>query len=248
MPRAATNNNRLPQIAKAIKTLEKRNISNCVEIGKLLDEAANQCEHGEYMNWLKREFGWSYMTAKRYRDVFDLQQIHQIGDFAKLDISISALYVVATLMKDGSDGHVAVSKAIIEAARHGRVSYQMAVDTCIEYDRKHREPEPTDEDDDDLGQPLPRKHGPVSMRIKPLGIIEGRVSGKIYDIRVLIRDARKEIEPVVDRLQRRPTYDNWVPEMSKQIVKAIEGLQKLLELMNAADHLNETEKFPEAAE
>jgi hypothetical protein len=48
-----TSNRTLPQIAKAIKAVEKRGIRDIVEIGKLLHEAEQQCEHGDYMKWIK---------------------------------------------------------------------------------------------------------------------------------------------------------------------------------------------------
>jgi len=69
MPRAKTNT-RLPQITKAIKVLEKKSIQNVVEIGKLLCEASEECEHGEYLAWIKLEFGWSHGTSLNYRAMF----------------------------------------------------------------------------------------------------------------------------------------------------------------------------------
>jgi hypothetical protein len=122
-----TNVRTLPQIAKAIKALEKKTIHNVVEIGKLLHEAS---EHDKYLEWLKSEFGWSQRTAYNYRDVYELSQNCKICNFDKLDISISALYLAAKLILHNDDlpSHITIGMAIIEAARHGRVSYQMAND------------------------------------------------------------------------------------------------------------------------
>jgi hypothetical protein len=86
MPRAKTNT-RLPQITKAIKVLEKKSIQNVVEIGKLLCEASEECEHGEYLAWIKLEFGWSHGTSLNYRNVYVLCQNRKICDFDKLNIS-----------------------------------------------------------------------------------------------------------------------------------------------------------------
>ena len=124
---AAKTNTRLPEIAKAIKTLEKKTIQNAVEIGKLLHEAYEQCEHGEFMDWLKSNFGWSYNTLLRHRNVYDLSQNRQFGDFAKWDISISVLYLIAGNIKKYGEERRAC-EAIIEAAKHGRVSYRVASD------------------------------------------------------------------------------------------------------------------------
>jgi hypothetical protein len=69
-----------------------------VEIGKLLHEAHEQCEHGEWLPWLNDNFSWSIDTATRYRDVYDLSQIPQFADFAEWDISTSAIYLLARLV------------------------------------------------------------------------------------------------------------------------------------------------------
>ena len=49
----------LADISKSIKLLEKRGIAAVIETGRLLHEVAEQhlCEHGEYQDWIKREFG-----------------------------------------------------------------------------------------------------------------------------------------------------------------------------------------------
>ena len=117
----------LPQISQKIKALETKSIQNVIEIGKLLHEASEQCERGEYMAWLKTEFGWSHGTALNYRNVYDLTQNRKNYDFAKLDISISALYVIARIMNNGAPADtIAVGEAVIKAAQSGRVSFQAA--------------------------------------------------------------------------------------------------------------------------
>lgn len=158
-----SNTHTLAQISQQIKALEKRTIQNVIAIGKLLHEASEKCEHGEWLPWLKAEFGWSYMTAKRYRDVFDLQQIHQIGEFDQLNISISALYLVAEHIGDEDLWVKDGCKAIIEAARQGRVTYRMAYGIF----EKHKDdawtmtpakPDPAiepDDDDDTTSSPFP---------------------------------------------------------------------------------------------
>lgn len=124
----------LAKISQKIKALEKNSIQNVVEIGKLLQEASEQCEYGEYMNWLKSQFGWSHQTSLRYRSVYNLSQNQQIVDFAKLDISISALYEVADLFRNFFDLPIclAAGEAIINAAKSGRVTYRMTRDIIRE--------------------------------------------------------------------------------------------------------------------
>jgi hypothetical protein len=135
MPAAPTNR-RLPQIAHAIRALERKTIQNVIEIGKLLCEASEQCAHGEYMPWLKREFGWSHDTSLNFRNVYVLSQIPKFSDFATLNmnISISALYMAARFLRDDQPSDVqAAGEAIIAAARHQRVSYTMACDIADEH-------------------------------------------------------------------------------------------------------------------
>jgi hypothetical protein len=117
----------LPEISQKIKALEKNDIQSAIEKGKLLNEAHEQIQHGDYLTWLKTEFGWSHGTASNLRNVYDLTQNHKIYDFAKLDISISALYTVARIMNHGAPADmIAVGVAVITAAQTGRVSFQTA--------------------------------------------------------------------------------------------------------------------------
>jgi hypothetical protein len=59
----------LDAIATEIHALERKNI---FVIGALLIEAKNSCEHGEWLDWLAREFRYSADTAERTMKVADL--------------------------------------------------------------------------------------------------------------------------------------------------------------------------------
>lgn len=118
--------NSLAAIAVQILALEKRSISNIVEIGRLLELAGEQCEHGEYGDWLKANFSWSSKTAYRYRGIYELSLEYSeknchVDNFGDLDISISALHLAA-----GFDTDDPKALAIFAAARKGRVSYLQA--------------------------------------------------------------------------------------------------------------------------
>jgi hypothetical protein len=118
-------NSALALIGQKIKTLEKNNISNVVEIGRLLDEASNQCEHGEYMAWLDREFDWSYRTSVNYRNAYEFAQTCNGFTFESLNLSLTALYLVAGM---NGDDEQAAREAIIEAARQRRVTRSIALE------------------------------------------------------------------------------------------------------------------------
>jgi hypothetical protein len=160
----------LAQISVKIKALEKKTIQNVVAIGKLLHEAATPevCKHGEYMKWCKSEFGWSHQTVLNYRDIYHLSQNPKILEFDKLDISLSALLLISDYILDQDDDdpdpNLAAGMAVVEAARHRRMSYKEAYKIIEEtegsslYNEKHPdpeddkpepEPEPDDADDDE---------------------------------------------------------------------------------------------------
>lgn len=110
----------LQKISVQIRKFEKNTIDSVVAIGRLLREAKEQCEHGEYQEWLKREFAWSYRTALRYGHAYDLQKCHGYT-FETLDLSLGAMHIAADPSTSDDE-----SMAIIEAARLGRVTTAIA--------------------------------------------------------------------------------------------------------------------------
>jgi hypothetical protein len=81
-----------------------------------------------------------------YRSIYHLTQKPNSLDFAKLNLSISAAYFVARMLKENQ----AATRAVIAAAKKGRVTYQMAVKIFEDYVSDHRpEPEPDDDPPDD---------------------------------------------------------------------------------------------------
>jgi hypothetical protein len=127
-----THTRTLAQISQKIKAVEKRKlISGIVEIGKLLREGERLCEHGEYVAWIRREFSWSHQTALNYRNVFDLTQNPNHLDFDKLNITQSALYLVAGMKGD----HEKVArKAIINTAKRRRVTFPIACEIIDKFE------------------------------------------------------------------------------------------------------------------
>jgi hypothetical protein len=55
--------------AEAIRALGRRVASDIVEIGNRLIAVRKTCEHGEWLPWLDREFGWSDQTARNFMSV-----------------------------------------------------------------------------------------------------------------------------------------------------------------------------------
>ena len=134
-------NRSLPQIAKAIKALEKKTIQTVVEIGKLLHEASEQCEHGEFMKWIEQEFSYSHDTSLNYRSAYDLSQNPNCSDYGTWDMSLKTFYLVARLLRlDEHPTAQGEAKAIIRAAKKRRVSSTDALLILKDYQEKHSPP------------------------------------------------------------------------------------------------------------
>jgi hypothetical protein len=63
------------------------------EIGEKLVHVRSQLGSGQFIFWLKLEFGWSLRTAYNFINVY--KAFPELANFAKIDISISVLYLLA---------------------------------------------------------------------------------------------------------------------------------------------------------
>lgn len=63
------------------------------EIGEKLVYVRSQLGSGQFIFWLKLEFGWSLRTAYNFINVY--KAFPELANFAKIDISISILYLLA---------------------------------------------------------------------------------------------------------------------------------------------------------
>jgi Protein of unknown function (DUF3102) len=131
------NGTALNSICDQIKALEKNSVSNVIKIGNLLEQAFEQCEYGQWCDWLKDNFGWSLTTARRYRDVCSLvAKSSNWRFFDKMEFSLSALYLAADLGPDDPR-----TQALFEAALKGRVTRAIAID-ILEKLKPQRAPPP----------------------------------------------------------------------------------------------------------
>jgi hypothetical protein len=87
----------LAEKAERIRTRVRRVAQDIVEIGKDLSEARERCQHGEWLPWLKREFGWSEAAAYNYIAVYERlgPKLPTGGTLEPLRIDASALYLLA---------------------------------------------------------------------------------------------------------------------------------------------------------
>jgi hypothetical protein len=148
------NASRLARRVERIKSIEKGTLASVVEIGRELIAAEAECEHGSWANWLRTNFSWSVRTALRYRKTAEFSTACDdcaygpdvtLGD---MDISLSALYFVATMDK-------AVAKSIALKAIGTRVTLNVAREIAAQKDEgevdlgeDEQTPAPAAEDDD----------------------------------------------------------------------------------------------------
>jgi hypothetical protein len=132
----------LAQIARKLTALEKNDVRSAIEKGRLLQEARNQCEEGTYIGWLE-SIGWSYRSAKRYRNIHALAQTNR--QIAGLFVSVSTLHLLADPLTPEK-----ARKAIIKAALKGRVDHSEAQAIIDRLDAPPpREPPDVEPDDDE---------------------------------------------------------------------------------------------------
>jgi hypothetical protein len=85
--------NPLAEHAKAIKAAGTRAINDIIEIGRHLTEAKKLCGHGNWLPWLKREFGWTGRTALSFMHVYEMgSKTKSVSD---LNLPLSGLYLLA---------------------------------------------------------------------------------------------------------------------------------------------------------
>ncbi|WP_315731177.1 MULTISPECIES: hypothetical protein [unclassified Bradyrhizobium] len=116
----------LEDCASRIKELEHSNVENALQIGQHLERAFAACKRGEFVCWIEREFAWSYETACRYRRVARLAATCHCDSFVDLNISLSAVHLLAAL------DDVAVAQKVLDAARNQRVTRRIAEELAAE--------------------------------------------------------------------------------------------------------------------
>src|SRR5262245_34288200 len=126
----------LDRVTARLRTALRREITNIIEIGKLLIESRKHLQHGEWQAWLAENFDLSYRTAHRYVSAAEyLAKSDTVAHFANL--SPTVLYALA-------EGHYNEQEqaAILAAIRERRVDEDAAWAICEKL-------APADDDADD---------------------------------------------------------------------------------------------------
>jgi Protein of unknown function (DUF3102) len=85
----------IQRITLEIKDSLRKTVQTVWETGKKLAEVRSQIETCQFNLWLKTEFDWSRRTAYNFINVYEAFPEFSSANFAQLNISISALYLLA---------------------------------------------------------------------------------------------------------------------------------------------------------
>ncbi|MDB9529347.1 DUF3102 domain-containing protein [Oscillatoria sp. CS-180] len=72
----------------------RRSAQDVWEIGQRLADVRSRLKHGQFLTWLKTEFGWSQRTAYNFINVYETFG-DRFAKLAKVDIATSVLYQLA---------------------------------------------------------------------------------------------------------------------------------------------------------
>jgi len=140
----------LTEHTEAIRALLRRTHENAVEMGKQLTQAKELISHGDWLNWLDREFKWTERTARHLMHVYEMAARHG-ENFSDLNIPLSGLYLLAA-----PSTPVEVQKAVIERAKGGEVFSLATAKAAIAEAKADPAPmvvEPSVVQDDEPGAP-----------------------------------------------------------------------------------------------
>ena len=102
-----------------IKSLMRRTVQDIIEIGQKLTEVKARLGHGNFTQWLVREFEWQERSARNFMRV---AEAFETANFADLDFAASALYLLAA--PSVSEG---VRQTALEMAQNGeKITYSKA--------------------------------------------------------------------------------------------------------------------------
>lgn len=85
----------IQKLTLEIKESLRKTVFTIWETGKKLVEVRSQLEQCQFSLWLKVEFDWSRRTAYNFINVYEAFPEFASANFAQIDISISALYLLA---------------------------------------------------------------------------------------------------------------------------------------------------------
>jgi hypothetical protein len=84
---AQINDVELAEHSEAIRALCRRHVEDAVEIGWRLTEVKGRLGHGNWLPWLRTEFGWSDDTAERYMRMHEFVKFRSVPNLGSFEIT-----------------------------------------------------------------------------------------------------------------------------------------------------------------
>jgi hypothetical protein len=78
--------------AERIHNLARMTAAGIVQIGQYLTEVKERLKHGQFLEWIEREFAWKEQSARNFMMVYDR---FKSTNFGNMEIDVSALYLIA---------------------------------------------------------------------------------------------------------------------------------------------------------
>jgi hypothetical protein len=106
-------------------------VGDVIEIGECLAQVKARLDHGQWLPWLKAEFGWSEQAARKFMSVHRMVESKSLK-FSDLEpIDVSALYLLAA-PSTPEPAREGVAEAAAEGARVTHQQAQAAVGAAKE--------------------------------------------------------------------------------------------------------------------
>lgn len=123
------------QRALSIHETARRTAEGIIRIGQWLTEVKERLEHGQWLPWLKGEFGWSHDTASRFMRVY---QAVKLRNLRNLNLDVSALYLIAAPSTPEP-----VKREVVERAERGEpMTRAKAIEVLQDYQSRVKLPPP----------------------------------------------------------------------------------------------------------
>jgi hypothetical protein len=141
----------LTQLVAKLHTALKRETTNIIEIGKLLIESHEHLQHGDWKDWLAKNFDLSYRTAVNYISAARYAELKcaTVAHFDFENLSPTVLYWLAA----GCNYNEKEEAAILAATLEGRVDHNMAKAICEKLALAEEDDQEEEEDDDETAAP-----------------------------------------------------------------------------------------------
>ena len=102
--------------AEAIRVLVQRTAADILDIGRRLIEVKRRLPHGDWLPWLKVEFGWTEQTARKFMRVAETLGKPKLEfDLSDCTIDAGALYMIAA-----PDAAPELREEVVAQARDGK--------------------------------------------------------------------------------------------------------------------------------